>query len=199
MYEGSYFCASTVVDREQPRCSITTFLYRVAFTVFHASFFMENVRKSVYFKEFIVKYQTKPLHQSRASLHLTYLNFFVTNNHLEHTWLWNDRYSLKKPFTNTWKKHFSSLICVCRNHSIVLALPFLLNFLMFTFLIFMICTILIDFLPLRYRSAHFALYIFIISPDWRHKSAVCLGNESTRVAHSYKSVSFCLSFLGYKS
>lgn len=41
MYDSHLICASPSTDR--PRCSITTFLYRIAFTVLHASFFIENV------------------------------------------------------------------------------------------------------------------------------------------------------------
>lgn len=34
----------TQQDPETPRCSIRTFLYRIAFTVFHASLYIERVR-----------------------------------------------------------------------------------------------------------------------------------------------------------
>lgn len=39
MYDGQW-----CMTPDQPRCSLTTFLYRVAFTVWHASFFIERVR-----------------------------------------------------------------------------------------------------------------------------------------------------------
>lgn len=49
MYDENY--DEVHVDPWAPRCSITTFLHRIAFTVLHASFFLErkNIVKQVGF------------------------------------------------------------------------------------------------------------------------------------------------------
>ncbi|EDS25858.1 tensin [Culex quinquefasciatus] len=59
MYDAHHDEAS---DPNAPRCSITTFLHRVAFTVLHASFFLENKNHEDEQQQVINKYNSLPLH-----------------------------------------------------------------------------------------------------------------------------------------
>lgn len=51
MYDDHY---DEACDPNAPRCSITTFLHRVAFTVLHASLFLENVCGNALYRGFFV-------------------------------------------------------------------------------------------------------------------------------------------------
>uniref|UniRef100_A0A182UVH5 C2 tensin-type domain-containing protein n=1 Tax=Anopheles merus TaxID=30066 RepID=A0A182UVH5_ANOME len=83
MYDDHY---DETNDPTVPRCSVTTFLHRIAFTVLHASFFLENKNGREEEQQTINKYNSLPLHTTNAQQQqqqprpTTNLNH-VNNNH----------------------------------------------------------------------------------------------------------------------